>query len=545
MVGLTVRPGPRLSLDRVERAVRAITGVTLALALLSAFLSLDPTVGASDGAFEFSVADRLLRGEQLYRDMEFFTTPLSVYWNALLLRFMPRSMVTVSAAVLVSCLVLGLILARRVYRETDGAGPLTALFFFTLMYMGVYRWPRASYSWNAALFVALGAVLLLPRRGPDDARYDTPTVRLFWAGVMLGMATGFKHHIGLVMTAALVLWIVYHERQRADRSLTRSLTRGGAFAVGAALIPGVIILDLSRRGLLAPFVDVVHTRTRQYAQDMGSSFLDNFAPPHSLWSVPNWVLEQLTLMTLVAGLVLSVFLILGMLCAPAALSRVCGGLALPGREPVVMLWAILYVASFVTLYPRPDYARLTAALPLCLTALVVFFRPTIVRNDGRARTALLRTVVAACIALSVPMAAKVGQTMFGLATGRFVVLSAYPAEGMITTARTASLFEGIGRAVREALPGDEPLLIAHPSACFLYPFLGKRPPTSTVFFYDRMVSEADLAELAARIEQGGIRGLLIPTPAVARGRVAQLYEQARSMMEVRAGVDNFHLLVRR
>ena len=532
----------RPTLDHAEYGARLVAVALLAPTLLLAFLWLEP----ADGAFDFSVADRLLGGEQLYRDMEFFSTPLSVYWNALLLRLISRSMVTVSAALLVSCLLIGLILARLVYRETERSWPITGLFFLTLMYMAVSHWPRHGYSWNAALFVAIAVVLLNPPPRIDNGAYETPLTRLFWAGAMLGMATGFKHTIGLSMTAAAAMWIIYTEWVRADRSAVRLIARGSLFTIGAALVPTVIMLDLYRRGQFARFVEVVYVRSRQYAQGVSSSFLENFGLPNSVWSVPNWVLEQVMLMLMVAGLFISVFLILGLLFSATRPRKAGGWLAIESRAPVVMLWAMVYLASFVSMFPRADYPHLTFAMPSCLTALCVFARPMIVgNNDGAPRT-LRRIAAVVCLALSIPMAAKLGYMAFGLATGQFVVFSTYPARGMITTPQMAAMFSGIRGAVRDSLADGDPLLIADPTGCFLYSFLGRRPPTSSVYFYERMVTDDDQTELVRRIESGRIRGLLIPAPAsAATGRLARLYADAARTMEFRGAVRNFHLFVGR
>jgi hypothetical protein len=532
----------RPTLDRAEYGARLVAVALLAPTLLLAFLWLEP----ADGAFDFSVAERLLGGEQLYRDMEFFSTPLSVYWNALLLRLISRSMVTVSAALLVSCLLIGLILSRLVYRETERSWPITGLFFLTLMYMAVHHWPRHGYSWNAALFVALAVVLLNPPPRIDNGAYETPLTRLFWAGAMLGMATGFKHTIGLSMTAAAAMWIIYTEWVRADRSAVRLIVRGSLFTIGAALVPTVIMLDLYRRGQFARFVEVVSVRSRQYAQGVSSSFLENFGLPNSVWSVPNWVLEQVMLMLMVAGLFISVFLILGLLFSATRPRKAGGWLAIESRAPVVMLWAMVYLASFVSMFPRADYPHLTFAMPSCLTALCVFARPMIVgNNDGAPRT-LRRIAAVVCLALSIPMAAKLGYMAFGLATGQFVVFSTYPARGMITTPQMAAMFSGIRGAVRDSLADGDPLLIADPTGCFLYSFLGRRPPTSSVYFYERMVTDGDQTELVRQIESGRIRGLLIPAPAsAATGRLARLYADAARTMEFRGAVRNFHLFVGR
>jgi hypothetical protein len=185
-------------------------------------------------------------------------------------------------------------------------------------------------------------------------------------------------------------------------------------------------------------------------------------------------------------------------------------------------------------------------MPSCLTALCVFARPMIVgNNDGAPRT-LRRIAAVVCLALSIPMAAKLGYMAFGLATGQFVVFSTYPARGMITTPQMAAMFSGIRGAVRDSLADGDPLLIADPTGCFLYSFLGRRPPTSSVYFYERMVTDGDQTELVRQIESGRIRGLLIPAPAsAATGRLARLYADAARTMEFRGAVRNFHLFVGR
>ena len=144
------------------------------------------------------------------------------------------------------------------------------------------------------------------------------------------------------------------------------------------------------------------------------------------------------------------------------------------------------------------------------------------------------------------MVAKVGKMTWGLVTGRFVVVRDYPARGMITSAERAAFFDGVRRAVDQAAGDGDGLLIAHPDGCFLYPYLGRRPPTPIDYFHGKMISDGDLAELGGRIQSGVIRAVLIQaSPAGAAGGMARLYAEATRRMTVGATVRDFHLFVRR
>ena len=124
-------------LGLIESALFSTTSALLVPALVIGFLSLQ----LSDGAFDFFVANRYLAGERIYHEMEYFSTPLAVYWNAALLALGPPSIVVIRLAALASCLILALTLTTTVYRQTFEDPTLTWLFFLSALYMGVYHWP--------------------------------------------------------------------------------------------------------------------------------------------------------------------------------------------------------------------------------------------------------------------------------------------------------------------------------------------------------------------------------------------------------------------
>lgn len=515
-----------------------ITLMLLAPTLLLGFLRLE----LADGTFEFTVADRFLAGDRLYQDIEVYTAPLSIYFNAHLLQIFPRSVATVSVATLVSCFIIGILLAAAVYRETLWNVPLTALFLCSALYMGVYHWPRSSYSWNAILLATVAIILLVRSRTWSDGR-ESEFPRFFLVGVLLGGAIGFKQNIGILMLAVFVCWVADREFLCQQASLKRMALHSLALLAGTVIVPAVLVIDLHRRGTWTAFIDTVWGTSARYFDIMAVSYFSNFGGPVSMRSVPNWLLEQAVLVVVLIGLAVSALVIICPWAVRAGWRRLSGNrFAAAGSDPKFAFWAILYLGSFASIFPRADYPHVALSVPFCFAALALLGVRLFGAPSGSSWGPMIRRVsLVACLLYSTVMVGILADFGVSYARGQRVVFSEFPARGMIATAETVRFVNEVRDRVREAVPQEAQLLIAHPYACFLYPFLDRPNPSRLYYFFGPTQRPADLIALTSALDAGWIQAVLIQS---GNRSPLMLYAYASENMEIRSRINDFRLFVR-
>lgn len=527
----------------------SVTFLLLVPTLLKGFLSLD----LADGTYDFSVAQRYLSGDRIYQDFDEWRTPLSIYWNAMLLQLLPRSVAVISLATLLSCLIMAGLLAFVVYRETSGSGTLTALFFYSTMYMGVYHWPRSSYSWNAVLLSAFAVAVLVNSSAWADGRVKGNALWTFGLiGLLLGTAVGVKQNIGIWMIVALLGWTVFRGVVTIDFSLWRMAYQALALVLGACVVPAAIVVSFYLQGSLGDFIKIFTEKPKLYLEQMSAPYFGDAGIPQSVRALPNWVLERLVLVLLLGGFLVSV------LCVVVLLSRrwtvLKGTHARCAAENVdsrLGFWAILYIASFLSLFPRPDYFHVAMGLPLCLAPLCIFV--SCVSGPASApwvRHLVRRISTGACLVYSFAMLIALANFTFQFVEGKRVVFREFPARGMIATSETVTFIEKVRDTVVQNFHPDDRLVIAHPYACFLYPFLGMRNPTPFEYFYYDVLSRPQILSVVSALDAGEIKGLLIDVDE--RGSRSDPFQvllgYATRKMELRATINRFnrfHLFVSR
>lgn len=514
-----------------------VTAVLLCGALIIAFLRLD----LGDGTYDAALAMRYLGGARLYQDVVVLQLPWSIYVNAGLIRLFSASVLTVNLAVLASGLALAGCLGWIVFEETWRSRSLTAVCVVFATFLGIYHWPMHGYGWNAVLLstLAITALVWSERR---STRVFTRTITAPGiAGLMLGTAVGFKQNIGGLMLVAMLAWLVHRALWREPRSLRSTAHEIFAFATGAAVPLAMLIAIMGR----AHLTDVLWHRAKIYVEWQTVAFFSNFRPPMSLVSVPKWMLEQSTLVLLAAGVV-AVALVLGLQilrCAEWSGPRhpVLNRLANDGKAG---RWAIVFVGSFATIFPRADYAHVAFAVPLCFAALTILVARTVGPDPaGGLRVSLDRGVVGALAALSVLLASEMGAFVVASARGDVVILAEFPGRRMIASRETVDFLHDVRHHVADGVAPGEQLLIAHRYACFLYPYLGVANPIRFDGLWDGIPTSAELDEIMQRLEVGQIHAMLIDDAPSAR--FAPLLRYAEQHMHARARIRRFVLFHRR
>jgi hypothetical protein len=190
---------------------------------------------------ELYVPWRLAQGDVLYRDVAYFTGPLSPYWNAGVFRVLGTSLLSLVIAnltVLAGIAVLLHRLVRRIAGELAAAAALvvflTLFAFAQLESIGNsnYVCPYSHETTHGALIALLALSVLagwLERGG---------TLRVFALGFLVGLAFLTKVEVFLAVTAASVLGLALGLR---EGSLTRTLA---GFAGGAVIPVAVAFIAL-------------------------------------------------------------------------------------------------------------------------------------------------------------------------------------------------------------------------------------------------------------------------------------------------------------
>jgi hypothetical protein len=501
-----------------------------------------------DGTWEFAIAQRYLDGDRLYRDIDIYITPLSIYWNAFLLWLLPKSIATINVAILFSGVIIVSCLSLLVYRETFRNRAIAILFFISAMYLGVYHWPRASYSWNAVLFSTLGFVVVVRH---DTSASSGPNLRSgpSWilAGGLLSTAIGFKQNIGILMMMATVTWIAYRELLTDHPSYRRALRQGAAFLLGACTVGTLIATDLVNRGGAAIFPELFWVKPKTYGEQLTVSFFSNFHGPVSFSTIPKWFLEQAALVALSLGLCVAV-LLLGL----QLLTR--RGWHCPTRarwgnaqsDPRVGFWGILFIYSFLMIFPRADYPHVTFAIPFCLASLCILTVRTVQQAHFPPLWNAARSVaMVGCLAYSGVMVLELGNFAFERAAGRRITFSEFPARGTIAARQTVQFVHDVRAQIRRELTPTSTLLIAHPYGSFLYPYLGFRNPTKFDYFHGNVLIQSDVEAAASRIDAGQIDALLVEGPTPGSESLGTLSRSAMLRMVLKARIDRFELLLRR
>lgn len=513
--------------------VGAVAAVLLSGVLTIAFLRLD----LGDGAYDAALALRYLDGARLYQDLIMLHLPWSIYLNAGLMRVFPASVLTVSLAVLASGVAMTCGLGWIVFEETDRSRSPAALCVFFATYLGLYHWPMHSYGWNAVLLVTL-ALATLVRSDARSAGASRPALLApAIAGLLLGTAVGFKQSIGGLMLVAVLTWFVYRELGAGQRSIGSTARGGLAFAAGA-LIPLVALIAVVGSDQLAA---VLWQRSKIYLEWQTVSFFSNFRAPPALASIPKWTLEQATLVVLFSGVAVCALLLglqgirlLGSYRPrPAVLARLA-------NDRRAGSWAIVFLGSFATIFPRADFAHVAVAVPLCFASLTILGTRALGPSPTpRARAVLDRSTIGALAALSVLMAFEIGSFVGATARNDIVTVTDFPGRRTMVARETADFLRDVRQGVTDVVKPGERLLIAHRAACFLYPYLGVSNPIRFAGLWDGIPTDAEFDDIMRSVEMGRIHAVLLDDSLSVRFAPLRTYAEQR--MQQRVQIQRFTL----
>ena len=244
-VGSGERPAPR--------ATPGLVAIVVAVTVVLGAVSVIYPFGRDQGIHAF-IADSMLQGKAVYRDVYNIKPPLTTVVHALALVVFGHSMTSIRILDLLwtaaTALVLAL-LALRMFRRLWVAGLAGGLYAFFYYQFGYWHTSQTD-GW-LALPVA-GAVLLVVQAmtGSEGKAQNTPGAgwRWFGAGFLLGLATLMKYTAAvfpvLLLATLLVAW---------RRRLGQALRATGLAAAGFVAPLAVALAVIAGSGALPAFIE--------------------------------------------------------------------------------------------------------------------------------------------------------------------------------------------------------------------------------------------------------------------------------------------------
>jgi hypothetical protein len=232
----------------------AVFALSFSRAVLSGF-------GSHDEAWFLQVLERVGRGDVLYRDVFFGSTPLSVQAMVPLTRVLGSETIVVRAAAASMTAGLSIVSARTAARlGVRDREALALVGLASALYCSPAD-PRPLYSQMAALaqLSCLNACLAVPQRDPGLGGAAV-------AGLAAGGSFAAKHNVGLNTLAALSISLRLWRRDRRGHAVCAG---AGFTLVGAGSLAPVFARGAGRR-----FFEYAMTNKRRYLRAAGLPYAD-------------------------------------------------------------------------------------------------------------------------------------------------------------------------------------------------------------------------------------------------------------------------------
>jgi hypothetical protein len=340
------------------------------------------------------IAQRLARGERLYRDVVFFTGPLPFELLALLFRAFGEE-IAVGRAAMVLAHAGGTSLVFALARRA-GAGPFAHAAAAALAVSPPLVFPMLTlfYYTSLALYLAwLAAFAAL--RGTRSRGWAAA------AGALVGSVALCKQTLGTALAAALLAALV-----AASPRATRA-AHATAFVLGGVATAAATLLVWGLRGDLAALVRWLVVVPLSLEARYQSPFLNlwplgelapEFEAHKILYMPPHWFQLYGFVTRVTPGMVLSTQLLYAL---PFAALAATGLLRLAGPLPPA-LWmnAGVLLAMSTNLFPRADWGHLACALPPALVQIFLLAGRAWAARGGRPRWAPALAAAACALALS-------------------------------------------------------------------------------------------------------------------------------------------------
>lgn len=415
-----------------------------------------------DEAWTLLVTDRTLRGDVLYRDVFFGSTPLSIWVLAWVAR-LAGTEALVLRTLLAACCAASILVAQAICRRFSAGKRAGLLLAVTILSLGD--------GFVGSLYTPLAVLLLLSAflaslawvgRAEDGA---SPTRRasllLLAAGALAGLSFVTKPNIGLLALAAAVAPAGLVARGRGSSLRTVLVPLGGGFLAPPLLVAPWLWVE----GGLPAFLDQVIVNKVTYVCVGGVSYaatvedvLKRFGALPGVSRLPHLVHDSLRVSLPALALLLT-----AIACFRPPV----------GRRRDALAVAALCTAGILSFAPRYDMTHLAQAAPLltttcwCAAALALRERSPVLRPAATALGLLLAVEVVSHRAI--PFA--------GLMRDTWTPIPLPHVRGiLIPSSSLPKLLAGV-EAIRSAAGPTGTLLIVAPEASYYYLLSGVRNPT--------------------------------------------------------------------
>jgi hypothetical protein len=363
---------PPAPTDRVAHTAFALLWVVVGCVACATVIGLEPNL-VEEGLL-IHVAQRLVAGERLYRDIVFFTGPLPFELLGLLFRwFGEEILVGRGATALISGVNAGL--AYGLLRRAGGgvlahaAGALVAalpLLLFPLF--SIFYYTPLAFSFG--LWAAYAAT-----RGVTSVRW------VFAAGVAVAAVALCKQTIGAVLAAGMLVAVFATAPAGRRLRITRSFVLGGAASALLTVAFYGLRGDLGDlwRCLVSVPLSLGETFSSRYLNLWPPGELDPELLPHKVVYFPNLYFLKYGTHGIYARLSSDVVLAVQLLYALPILALLATPLArLAGPIPrAAWINAAYLVAMATNLYPRSDWGHLVFSLAPSVIQLLILLAPAL------------------------------------------------------------------------------------------------------------------------------------------------------------------------
>ncbi|HWN99155.1 MAG TPA: glycosyltransferase family 39 protein [Blastocatellia bacterium] len=239
--------------------------ITVGLASLCYGLVINRGMGLPILGYNVSPAERVMLGEAPYRDFLYNYTPGVLWLNALLMKSLGASVMTINVGLFafkLAALIALFHVARRLTSDMAALIPV-ALALAWIGYKVVFRAYPTQYS---MLFLLLGIIFMLNYDKTGKARW------LLMCGLTIGLVFLFKQNVGVFLLVSATAAIVIREslgssRQPLFPARILSSARKTAFCwAGFAVIAGAMFAYIANTGTLSAMLDHFFSLAGEYGE---------------------------------------------------------------------------------------------------------------------------------------------------------------------------------------------------------------------------------------------------------------------------------------
>jgi len=313
-------------------------------------LPCTPRVATGDQAIYLHHAARLFEGEMIYRDYDHFTFPgTDVLYMSLFRIFGVRAWIPQAMLVVLAALMSWLILTISKRLLSGTAAYLPPLLFIALPFSSYLD---ATHHWYSLAATTSALALLLGER---------TSMRLLWAGALVGIATFFTQSMALV-TIGFSLFLLW-ERDRQAQPWNLFLKRQGSLLAGFLVtISACMAYFVWNVGFKRIIYYTVIFVAKYYPADWFNNWRVYLTGRPHLHAWATWFdFPAFVLIHLIVPFIYILFLL--------KYTNVSAKLDRKSRERLVLMNAT-GVVLFLTVASAPAYSRLYAVSPPALVIMV-------------------------------------------------------------------------------------------------------------------------------------------------------------------------------